>query len=140
MFSKKNNAKASKTMTVIAEGVKVEGQIHCPGSARIDGNLKGSIAIGKELVIGKEGKVEADVKTNDATVAGEFIGEMVASGEVIITATGKFNGNLTQKDAMLTVSKGGIFKGESIISDKKEVFQKETVGSKNSSKDTNNNY
>jgi cytoskeletal protein CcmA (bactofilin family) len=41
---------------------------------------------------------------------------MNATGEVEISSTGKFVGNLTQKEALLTISKGGLFKGESIIS------------------------
>lgn len=48
---------------------------------------------------------------------------MVASGEVEITPTGKFIGNLTQKDALLTIEKGGVFKGESIISEDQKLFE-----------------
>ncbi|MGM0366761.1 MAG: bactofilin family protein [Actinomycetota bacterium] len=123
VFSKKENIRGSKTVTVIAEGVKVEGKIISPGSTRIDGSVKGEIISHKELVIGKEGEVEADVKTNNAIIAGSFKGKMIASGEVEVTPTGKFMGNLTQKDALLTVSKGGVFKGESIISDNQDIFK-----------------
>ncbi|MCG9479193.1 MAG: polymer-forming cytoskeletal protein [Actinomycetia bacterium] len=125
IFSKNENSKASKTLTVIAEGVRIEGKIYSPGSARIDGNMRGEIISGKELVVGKEGHVEADIKTTNATIAGYFKGDMIASGEVEITSTGKFVGNLTQKDALLTVSKGGLFKGESKISDNAEIFNME---------------
>ena len=41
---------------------------------------------------------------------------MNASGEVEISSTGKFIGNLTQKEALLSIARGGLFKGESIIS------------------------
>jgi len=136
MFSKKENTRGSKTVTIIAEGVKVEGKILSPGSTRIDGNVKGEIISHKELVIGKEGNVEADIKTTNATIAGSFRGEMIASGDVEITPTGKFIGNLTQKDALLTVSKGGVFKGESIISDDQDIFKmdKEVSTSEQSAK------
>jgi len=113
----------SKALTVIAEGVEVEGKINSKGSTRIDGKAKGDIISEKEFIIGKEGKVDANVKTANATIAGTFNGEMVASGEVEITATGKFKGNLTQKDALLTIQKGGLFKGESIISNDNEAFK-----------------
>lgn len=116
MLSKKNpDIKGSKTITVIAEGVVVEGKINSPGSTRIDGTVKGEVTADKEVVIGKEGKVDATVKTKDAIVAGSFKGDMVASGEVEISSTGRFIGNLTQKDAMLSIAKGGIFKGQSVI-------------------------
>ena len=124
MFSKKNSeAKGSKNITIISEGVKIEGKIYSPGSIRIDGAVKGEVVADKELIIGKEGKVEADTKTKSAVVAGSFKGEMVASEEVEIAATGKFIGNLTQKDALLTISKGGLFKGESIISEDQDIFK-----------------
>ncbi|MDD3776049.1 MAG: polymer-forming cytoskeletal protein [Actinomycetota bacterium] len=123
IFAKNENTKASKTVTLIAEGVSIEGKIYSPGSTRIDGSLKGMIISEKELIVGKEGKVEADAKTNNATIAGSFKGDIIASGEVEITSTGKLIGNLTQKDALLTVSKGGVFKGESKISDNADIFK-----------------
>jgi len=114
--------KGAKNVTVIAEGVKIDGKINCPGSARIDGSVKGDIVVENEVIIGKEGKVDAKMKTKDAVVAGSYKGDMIASGEVEITATGKFVGNLTQKDALLTIAKGGLFKGESLVGNT-EVFK-----------------
>ena len=117
MILKKNpEIRGSKTLTVIAEGVTIEGKINSPGSTRIDGTVKGELISANEIVIGKEGKVNANVQTRNAIIAGTFNGEMNASGEVEISSTGKFIGSLIQKDALLTISKGGLFKGESIIS------------------------
>lgn len=124
MLSRKNpDIKGSKTITVIAEGVTVEGKINSPGSTRIDGTVTGELIANKEIVIGKEGKVDATVNTKDAIVAGSFKGDMIASGEVEISSTGKFIGNLTQKDALLTISKGGLFKGQSIIGTGSDSFK-----------------
>ena len=124
MLSRKNpDIKGSKTITVIAEGVIVEGKINSPGSTRIDGTVIGEIIANKEIVIGKEGKVDATINTKDAIVAGSFKGDMIASGEVEISSTGKFIGNLTQKDALLTISKGGLFKGQSIIGTGNDSFK-----------------
>jgi len=126
MFSKKEDESVmSKTLTIIAEGVTVEGKIFSQGSTRVDGKVNGEIISEKEFIIGKEGKINATVKTANAIISGYFKGEMIASGEVEITATGRFIGNLIQKDALLTISKGGLFKGESIISDNQEIFKKE---------------
>ena len=124
MLSRKNpDIKGSKTITVIAEGVTVDGKINSHGSTRIDGTVTGEIIANKEIVIGKEGKVDATVKTKDAIVAGSFKGDMIASGEVEISSTGKFTGNLTQKDALLTIAKGGLFKGQSIIGTGSDSFK-----------------
>ena len=124
MLSRRNTEEhISKTLTVIAEGVNVEGKIYSRGSTRIDGRVTGEIISEKELVIGKEGKVDASVKTTNAVISGNFKGEMIASGEVEITSTGRFVGNLTQKDALFTVAKGGLFKGESKISNNQDIFK-----------------
>jgi len=123
MLSRKGaELKGAKNVTVIAEGVKIDGKMNCPGSARIDGSVKGEITIENEVIIGKEGKVDANLKTKDAVIAGTYKGDMIASGEVEITASGKFIGNLTQKDALLTIAKGGLFKGESLVGNT-EVFK-----------------
>jgi cytoskeletal protein CcmA (bactofilin family) len=129
MFLKKEiETPGSKTLTIIAEGVKIEGKIYSKGSTRIDGYVIGEIISEKEFIIGKEGKVEANVKTCNAVIAGSFKGEMISAGEVEITATGKFLGNLVQKDALLTISKGGLFKGESIISENQDIFKISELG------------
>jgi cytoskeletal protein CcmA (bactofilin family) len=119
----KTESPGSKTLTIIAEGVKIEGKIYSKGSTRIDGEVVGEIVSENELIIGREGKVEANINTTNATIAGNFKGEMIVSGEIEITATGKFTGNLTQKDALLTVAKGGIFKGQILISENQDIFK-----------------
>jgi len=116
ILNKKPEIKGSKTVTIVAEGVTIEGKINSPGSTRIDGTVKGELISDKEIIIGKEGKVNATVQTQNAVIAGTFNGEMNATGEVEISSTGKFIGTLIQKDALLTITKGGLFKGESIIS------------------------
>ncbi len=132
MLSRRDTeVKGTKNITIIAEGVEIEGKINCPGSLRIDGTAKGEISTGKDITVGKEGNVEANIRTTNATIAGTYKGNMIASGEVEITSTGKFIGNLTQKDALLSISKGGLFKGESVIASSSDVFK-----SKDEKKDT----
>lgn len=126
MFSKKGIDPVSsnnKTLTIIGEGVVIKGSLYSPGTTRIDGIVNGEVVAEKEVIVGKEGKVEAKIKTKDALIAGTFIGNMIASGEVEISSTGKFSGNLTQKDALLTIEKGGVFKGEIVISDDQKIFE-----------------
>jgi len=113
----------SRGLTVIEEGVFIEGKIYSKGSTRINGIVKGEVISEKELIIGREGKVEANIKTNTSKISGSFKGEMIASGEVEITATGRFIGNLTQKGTLLTIQKGGLFKGQSIVADNQDIYK-----------------
>lgn len=103
--------------TVIAEGVKIEGKLFSRGPTRINGSVMGDIKSENVLTIGKNGKVESNIKTKDAIIAGSFKGKLEASGEVEITSTGRFTGNLTQKGGHFSISKGGLFSGRCIIED-----------------------
>ncbi len=78
-FNKRTEIKGSKNLTVIAEGVKVEGKIFSPGSVRGDGKVKGEVSATSDIVIGKEGHIDADINTKDAVIAGSFKGNMKAS-------------------------------------------------------------
>ena len=54
MFSKKEGESVMcKTLTIIAEGVTVEGKIFSQGSTRVDGKVNGEIISEKEFIIGK---------------------------------------------------------------------------------------
>ncbi len=109
----------NNSVSTISEGVKIEGKIHFPGSAKVDGIVVGDIISENILTIGREGKVESNIKTKNAVISGKFEGEMSASGLVEITSTGRFIGKLTQDSAMLKIEKGGLFKGKSIVQEKK---------------------
>lgn len=114
MFSVKTNGNNSSS--VISEGVKIEGNIHFPYPVEIDGIVVGDIISDDVLIIGREGKVESNIKVKNAVISGEFTCDMTASGTVTITPTGKFIGNLFQKGTMLAIEKGGLFRGKSIVS------------------------
>ncbi|MBI2158996.1 MAG: polymer-forming cytoskeletal protein [Candidatus Rokubacteria bacterium] len=71
--------------------------------ARMEGKFGG------KLVIGEKGVVNANVQTVDAIIMGHYEGNMVATGNVEITETGRVSGNI-QTDS-LVISKGGFFNG-----------------------------
>ena len=123
MLSRKNNG--SNSLSIISEGVKIEGKIHFLDSVKINGTVIGDIISENILTIGKEGKVESKIKARDVVISGKFEGKIVASGLVEIKPTGRFIGSLTQDNAMLSIEKGGLFKGKSIITGKKEVLELE---------------
>jgi cytoskeletal protein CcmA (bactofilin family) len=110
---------ALKNVTIITEGVKIEGHLDFPGSVQIDGEIVGDIKSEGTLTIGRNAKVESNVTTKDAVIAGYFKGDIQASGQVEITSTGRFIGDLIQDETLLTIEKGGLFKGKSINVDNK---------------------
>ena len=115
---------AFKNINIVAEGVKIEGNLNYPGSVQIDGEVVGDIKSGGTLTIGKNAKVESNIKTIDAIIAGYFKGDIQASGQVEITSTGRFIGDLIQDKTLLTIEEGGLFQGKSItVDDKVEAIE-----------------
>jgi len=96
-------------LTVIGERAKMEGKFEIADSIQIECEVGGELQVGGKLVIGEKGVVNANVQTVDAIIMGHYEGNMVATGNVEITATGRVSGNI-QTDS-LVISKGGFFNG-----------------------------
>lgn len=76
--------------TRIAAGTIIEGRITFTGDMRVDGTVKGDIDVWQStsgtVVIGKEGRVEGDLRVTNAVISGEVQGTVHA---VEIVALGK---------------------------------------------------
>ena len=112
---------AAENITIIPEGAKIEGNLSISGSININGEVIGDIKSKGTLTIGRDAKVESNVETKDAVVFGNFKGTMHVSGQIEIKSTGRFIGDLIQKNPLLIIEKGGLLKGNSLAEvDKKE--------------------
>ena len=96
-------------LAVVGEHAKLEGKFEIADSIQIECEVGGELTVGGKLVIGEKGIVHANVHTVDATVMGQYEGNLVASGSVEIAPTGRVTGNI-QTDS-LVISKGGFFNG-----------------------------
>ncbi|HTO09997.1 MAG TPA: polymer-forming cytoskeletal protein [Candidatus Binatia bacterium] len=96
-------------LTVIGESAKMEGKFDIADSIQIECEIGGELRVGGKLVIGEKGVVNANVETVDAIIMGHYDGNMTATGNVEIAATGRVSGNI--KTDSLVISKGGFFNG-----------------------------
>ena len=96
-------------LTVVGDAAKMEGKFQIADSIQIECEVGGELRVGGKLVIGEKGVVNAAVETVDAIIRGRYDGNMTASGNVEIAATGRVRGNI--KTDSLVISKGGYFRG-----------------------------
>jgi len=96
-------------LTVVGEAAKMEGKFDITDSIQIECEVGGELKVGGKLVIGEKGVVNANVQTVDAIILGHYDGNMTATGNVEIAATGRVSGNI--KTDSLVISKGGFFNG-----------------------------
>jgi len=115
MFGRRNSDSAGREgplLTVMGETARLEGKFNIADSIQIECEVVGEINVEGKLVIGEKGVVRADAHTADALIMGRYEGNMVATGNVEITSTGRVAGNI-ETDSMV-ISKGGFFNGNVI--------------------------
>ena len=103
------SAAAATLLTIVGQQARVEGKFEIADSIHIECEVGGELTVGGKLVIGEHGVVTADVRTVDAVIKGRYDGNMVATGNVEITATGRVSGNI--ETDCLVISQGGFFNG-----------------------------
>jgi cytoskeletal protein CcmA (bactofilin family) len=98
--------KDRKNLSIIDKKLKIEGSISSSGKLIIKGQVTGTIE-GDVVIIAEDGQVNSSVaKVASLTIGGNFHGEVTASKELIILATGTCTGKVECKD--LIVENGGI--------------------------------
>ncbi len=96
-------------LTVVGQAARIEGKFDIADSLQIECEIGGELAVGGQLVVGEKGIVRANVRTVDAIIHGVYEGNMVASGNIEITSTGRVIGNI-ETDSFV-INKGGFFNG-----------------------------
>jgi len=94
--------------TVIAEGVRVIGDVAGDGNVEVHGRLQGDVHIGGELRIGPGGMARSDVVAARVRVDGHLEGRVRATQQVAIGAQGTLVGEV---QGLLAVEEGGVFRG-----------------------------
>jgi cytoskeletal protein CcmA (bactofilin family) len=95
--------------SVLGSGVSIEGKMEGDGDVRIAGKFKGDIHIKGNLNIQKGAHLTAKINAEAVTIEGEIDGTVVASGQVTLSESGQFVGDLKAKT--LTVAAGSRMRG-----------------------------
>lgn len=110
-------ASSSGQGTIIAQGVKVEGEFTSSGDVVIDGELSGSISTAASLRVGESAKIRADVTASSAVVAGEIQGSVHISDRLELLETSVITGDVQCRE--LSVAAGAQINGRVSMGDAK---------------------
>jgi cytoskeletal protein CcmA (bactofilin family) len=95
--------------SVLGSGVSIEGKMEGDGDVRIAGKFKGDIHIKGNLNIQRGAHLTAKINAEAVTIEGEIDGTVVASGQVTLSESGQFVGDLKAKT--LIVAAGSRMRG-----------------------------
>ena len=73
---------------------EIKGDLKFKGSFRIDGRFKGKIDSDSILIIGEQGRVEADIKIGNIIINGEVKGNIQAQERVEVNSKGRITGTI----------------------------------------------
>ena len=96
MFGKKTTKKSTPTsnsISTLAVGTFIDGDLTCDGTLVIEGNFFGTVKGCQKLVIGENGTVNGTVDVNNAMVFGGVDGEVKVKELLHIQSSGKIIGN-----------------------------------------------
>ena len=93
----------------IASGTLIKGTVTSREDLRIDGTVIGNINATGRTIIGTEGKVEGELKSNTTEVSGQLTLEKIQTDSLKLNSTAQFNGNIEVRELM--VESGAVING-----------------------------
>lgn len=108
MKFKKDNG--DEIVSLLGEGVEVQGELSFAHGIRVDGIVRGKIRSDACLVIGPKGRVEAELAIRRVMINGEFHGAIHASERVEIQKAGRVYGDVYTP--CLIIEAGALFEGK----------------------------
>lgn len=96
--------------SVIGASLVVKGEIQSRGTLRVDGQVEGKITAAGAVIVGENGKVEADITADQIVVGGIVKGNLIGREKVTLMS-GRLYGNVSTKAANFVVYEGVIFDG-----------------------------
>jgi cytoskeletal protein CcmA (bactofilin family) len=95
--------------TVIAEGVRVEGDFSGAGAMVVDGTVVGTLTTDQHVEVGKNARIEAAVKAGSVTVAGHIRGNVTVRDRLELLTGSRLDGDVAA--AVLVVAEGAVLNG-----------------------------
>ena len=95
---------------VIGPGIEISGDVTASADLTIDGRVHGSVVQSEHNVdIGESGQVRARIQAKMVKVAGAVLGDIAGTEKVLISRTGRVQGNIVAPRVQL--EDGAMFKG-----------------------------
>lgn len=115
MFNAKREG--SGVATVIAEGVKVEGNFTGDGPMVIDGSVVGVINTNESVEIGQAAHIDANIRASTVVVGGHVKGNIVARERLELLAGSRVDGDVNTKS--LIIAEGAMLNGKCSMDNEK---------------------
>jgi cytoskeletal protein CcmA (bactofilin family) len=115
--------------TLIGPSVKVEGDFITEGNIVIEGTVSGTVKTSKDIKIGTNSKIFADMSAENVLISGEVQGNIEVSNKLELTPTAKVFGDVSTKT--LIIAAGSILNGKCKMVEEKDKAPKPSFSKQN---------
>ena len=109
----------TEDITIISNGVKIEGKVTSMGSLRVDGSLMGDLSADGNVTVGEQGDINGEITANMVTIGGKVTGTVKAKEKLVLESKCSLKGDILTK--VLVIEAGAKFDGKSSMGDSKPV-------------------
>jgi cytoskeletal protein CcmA (bactofilin family) len=121
-MSLRKDSTSPEDVSILSGGVKIEGNFFSEGNVRIDGKIKGNVAVTGSLTLGEHCFIEGEVSAKAVTLSGRVEGKILAQERVKLDGKSVLKGDLVTK--YLVVEEGAVFEGRSLMKNEVAAEQK----------------
>lgn len=94
---------------IVGRGISLKGEISECDALIVEGNVEVSLSDSRSITVGESGVFKGTVEVDEATIAGEFDGKLVARKVLTIQSSGRVRGEI--RYGALQVEPGGLLAG-----------------------------
>jgi cytoskeletal protein CcmA (bactofilin family) len=105
------SATPAVSTSLVSQKVTIEGDIQGTENIQIDGQIKGSVKLKGDIIIGPTGVVEADIEGNNIIIRGTVKGNIIAREHLEIHSSGNMAGDISARS--IDIKEGSSFEGRS---------------------------
>ncbi|MGB7213133.1 MAG: polymer-forming cytoskeletal protein [Gemmatimonadales bacterium] len=104
-----NGRTESATLSIIAAGTVVTGDVITEGVLKVEGQVIGNVRAAQQLLVARGGSVQGNIETGQAVIGGLVSGNVTAGDRVEIQGAASVEGDIIAK--RLVVLEGGRLNG-----------------------------
>jgi cytoskeletal protein CcmA (bactofilin family) len=98
--------------TLVAAHTIVRGELEADGPLMVNGQFHGNARVRGEVAIGTDARWEGNIEAYSAVVAGEVVGDIIASDKLEVGASARIRGRVSAK--RVAIARGAMIEGEII--------------------------
>lgn len=99
--SRAPGAPVEAALSIIAAGMRINGDVDTSGVLKVDGEIHGSITGARQVLLGRGGTVRGNVTAGEVVVGGAVDGSVSASERLELQATATITGDIETRSIVV---------------------------------------